>query len=50
MARQILGPVFSAYWSVILLLAVGATYAPFAVRCDGKIYTENDGDVFVEGR
>jgi hypothetical protein len=29
---------------------VGVVYTPIAVGRDGKIYTENDGDMFVEGK
>ncbi|HUI40349.1 MAG TPA: hypothetical protein VL523_00120 [Terriglobia bacterium] len=35
--------------NIFLRLAVGAAYTPIAVGFDGKIYTENDGDMFVVG-
>mgnify|MGYP002400349495 CR=1 FL=1 len=35
--------------SLFLRLAVGAAYTPIAVSGDGKIYTENDGGMFVVG-
>ena len=34
---------------VFLRLAVGAAYTPIAIGRDGKIYAENDGDMFVVG-
>jgi hypothetical protein len=35
---------------IFLRQAIGAAYTPIAVARDGKIYTENDGDMFVEGK
>jgi hypothetical protein len=35
--------------SLFLESAVGAAYTPIAIGRDGKIYTENDGDMFVVG-
>ena len=35
--------------SLFLRLALGAAYTPIAIGRDGKIYTENDGDMFVIG-
>ena len=35
---------------IFLRHAIGAAYTPIAVAGDGKIYTENDGDMFVEGK
>jgi hypothetical protein len=35
---------------IFLRQAIGAAYTPIAVGGDGKIYTENDGDMFVEGK
>jgi hypothetical protein len=35
--------------NIFLRLAVGAAYTPIAIGRDGKIYTENDGDMFVVG-
>jgi len=35
---------------IFLRQAIGAAYTPIAVGRDGKIYTENAGDVFVEGK
>jgi len=34
---------------LFLQSAIGAAYTPIAVGLDGKIYTENDGDMFVIG-
>ncbi len=34
---------------LFLQSAIGAAYTPIAVGFDGKIYTENDGDMFVIG-
>ncbi|HVO80616.1 MAG TPA: hypothetical protein VMT28_07785 [Terriglobales bacterium] len=34
---------------IFLRRAVGAAYTPVAIGRDGKIYTENDGDMFVVG-
>jgi len=36
--------------SLFLQSAVGAAYTPVAVGRDGKIYTENNGDMFVVGK
>jgi hypothetical protein len=35
---------------IFLRRAIGAAYTPVAVGRDGKIYTENDGDMFVIGQ
>jgi hypothetical protein len=35
--------------NIFLRLAVGAAYTPIAIGRDGKLYTENDGDMFVVG-
>ena len=35
---------------IFLREALGAAYTPIALGRDGKIYTENDGDMFVEGK
>jgi outer membrane protein assembly factor BamB len=35
---------------VFLSLAIGAAYTPLSIGFDGKIYTENDGRMFVIGR
>jgi outer membrane protein assembly factor BamB len=35
---------------LFLQSAVGAAYTPIAIGRDGKIYTENDGDMFVVGK
>jgi len=35
--------------NLFLQSAVGAAYTPIAIGRDGKIYTENDGDMFVVG-
>ena len=34
---------------MFLNLALGAAYTPLAIGGDGKIYTENDGHLFVIG-
>ena len=34
---------------IFLQSAIGAAYTPIAIGRDGKIYTENDGDMFVVG-
>ncbi|MBZ5719387.1 MAG: hypothetical protein LAO03_03300 [Acidobacteriia bacterium] len=36
--------------NIFLRLALGAAYTPIAIGRDGKIYTENDGDMFVVGK
>jgi hypothetical protein len=36
--------------SIFLQLALGAAYTPLAIGPDGKIYTENEGRLFVVGR
>jgi hypothetical protein len=36
--------------NIFLQLALGAAYTPLAIAPDGKIYTENDGDLFVVGK
>jgi hypothetical protein len=33
----------------ILNLAIGAAYTPLSIGSDGKIYTQNDGELFVAG-
>jgi hypothetical protein len=48
MLHRILPSIF--FHCVDLRRAIGAAYTPIAVGRDGKIYTENDGDVFVEGK
>jgi hypothetical protein len=35
---------------LFLQSAVGAAYTPIAIGRDGKIYTENDGNMFVVGK
>jgi outer membrane protein assembly factor BamB len=35
--------------SIFLNLAIGAAYTPLSLGADGKIYTENDGHMFVVG-
>ncbi len=35
--------------SIFLNLAIGAAYTPLSLGSDGKIYTENDGHMFVVG-
>jgi len=35
---------------LFLDLAIGAAYTPFAIGGDGKLYTQNDGHLFVVGR
>jgi len=35
---------------IFLRLAIGAAYTPVALGLNGKIYTENDGDMFVIGK
>ncbi len=35
---------------IFLKKAIGAAYTPMAVGRDGKLYTENDGDMFALGR
>ena len=35
---------------LFLKKAIGAAYTPIAIGRDGKIYTENDGDMFVLGK
>jgi hypothetical protein len=35
--------------NLFLQLAIGAAYTPVAIGLDGKIYAENDGDMFVIG-
>ncbi len=35
--------------NIFLRLSVGAAYTPVAIGRDGRIYTENDGDMFVVG-
>jgi hypothetical protein len=35
--------------SIFLNLAIGAAYTPLSIGPDGKIYTENDGHMFVVG-
>ena len=35
--------------SVFTNLALGAAYTPLAIGPDGKIYTQNDGHLFVIG-
>jgi len=34
---------------LFLNLAIGAAYTPLSIGPDGKIYTQNDGHLFVEG-
>jgi outer membrane protein assembly factor BamB len=34
---------------IFLKLAIGAAYTPLSIGSDGKIYTENDGHLFVVG-
>jgi len=34
---------------IFLNLAIGAAYTPLSLSRDGKIYTENDGHLFVVG-
>jgi len=36
--------------NIFLQLAVGAAYTPLAIGPDGKVYTENDGYLFVVGQ
>jgi hypothetical protein len=36
--------------NIFLQLALGAAYTPLAIGPDGKIYTENDGHLFVVGQ
>jgi len=36
--------------TIFLKKAIGAAYTPMAVGRDGKLYTENDGDMFALGR
>lgn len=36
--------------NIFLRRAIGAAYTPVAIGRDGKIYTENDGDMFVIGQ
>ena len=33
-----------------LKIAIGAAYTPLAIGADGKLYTENDGFLFVVGQ
>jgi hypothetical protein len=35
---------------IFLRRAIGAAYTPVAIGLDGKLYTENDGDMFVVGQ
>ena len=35
--------------NIFLQLALGAAYTPLSIGPDGKIYTQNDGDLFVVG-
>jgi outer membrane protein assembly factor BamB len=35
--------------SIFLNLAIGAAYTPLSIGPDGRIYTENDGHMFVVG-
>jgi len=34
---------------LFLNLAIGAAYTPLSIGPDGKIYTQNDGRLFVAG-
>jgi hypothetical protein len=34
---------------LFLNLAIGAAYTPLSIGLDGKIYTQNDGELFVVG-
>jgi outer membrane protein assembly factor BamB len=34
---------------LFLNLAIGAAYTPLSIGPDGKIYTQNDGQLFVAG-
>jgi len=35
--------------NLFLNLALGAAYTPLSIGSDGKIYTQNDGHLFVVG-
>jgi hypothetical protein len=35
---------------LFLKSAIGAAYTPLAIGGDGKVYTQNDGTLFVTGR
>jgi hypothetical protein len=35
--------------NLFLNLALGAAYTPLSIGADGKIYTQNDGHLFVVG-
>lgn len=35
---------------IFLRKAIGAAYTPIAIGRDGKLYTENDGDMFALGK
>jgi len=34
---------------IFLRIAIGAAYTPLSIAPDGKVYTENDGHMFVIG-
>jgi len=34
---------------IFLNLAIGAAYTPLSIGADGKLYTQNDGILFVVG-
>jgi len=46
----VLNPDGSLKGKIFLRKAIGAAYTPVALGRDGKIYTENDGDMFVIGQ
>jgi hypothetical protein len=35
--------------SIFLNLAIGAAYTPLSIGPDGRVYTQNDGKLFVVG-
>ena len=45
----VINPDGSLKQHLFLKLALGAAYTPLAIGGDGKIYTENDGHLFVVG-
>ncbi len=45
----VIGPDGSLITRVFLNLAIGAAYTPLSIGDDGRIYTENDGRLFVMG-
>jgi hypothetical protein len=47
--QGIIGTFTQPTQSIFLRLAIGAAYTPLSIGPDGKVYTENDGHMFVVG-